>query len=311
MTNPKKKLRKRWGKKFIDKRNWSVYNKQLVKRGEYLLALDFVEGWNDELAAMNAGKRGAPYQFPKSLIELQSVWHAHSLPYRMIEGLTIKLCELGQLPDSNNYSTVDRRVNQLGFELAPPRGDAIVLFSDGSGLQAVSGGEYLREKYGKKNRCWVQVIILGDPVTKEPVSFEVNLVHESEPESTERQLVPLLKQGVPITAIGGDGGLDDKGLYNFCDDQELDPIIKPDKNARDDTDCDLRNQVVKERDKLGYKKWAKKHRYGDRWPATEGIFSAVKRIFGEEVRATSDQGMLQEAACKVWAYQKLKRYGEA
>jgi len=311
MTNLKKKLRKRWGNKFIDRRDWNVYNQQLVKRGEYLLALDFVEGWNNELAKMNAGKRGAPYRFPKSLIEMQAVWHAHSLPYRMIEGLTTKLCELGQIPYSNNYSTVDRRVNRLCFELASPRGDAIVLFSDGSGLQAVSGGEYLREKYGKKNRCWVQVIILGDPATKEPVSFEVNLIHESEAESTERQLVPLLKQGVPITALGGDGGLDDKGLYNFCDDQELNPIIKPDKNARDDTDCDLRNQVVKERDKLGYKKWAKKHSYGDRWPATEGIFSAVKRIFGEEVRATSDQGMLQEAACKMWAYQKLKRYGEA
>ena len=71
MTNLKKKLRKRWGNKFIDRRDWNVYNQQLVKRGEYLLALDFVEGWNNELAKMNAGKRGAPYRFPKSLIEIR------------------------------------------------------------------------------------------------------------------------------------------------------------------------------------------------------------------------------------------------
>lgn len=50
----------RWGKKFVDKRDFSVYGEQLVKRGEYLLSCDFVGGWNDELALMNAGKIGAP-----------------------------------------------------------------------------------------------------------------------------------------------------------------------------------------------------------------------------------------------------------
>ena len=43
---------------------------------------------------------------------------------------------------------------------------------------------------------------------------------------------------------------------------------------------------------------------------TEGINSAIKVIFGEQLSATSERGMLQEAACKVWAYQRLKRYGE-
>jgi len=35
------------------------------------------------------------------------------------------------------------------------------------------------------------------------------------------------------------------------------------------------------------------HKYGNRW-AVEGVFSAIKRIFGETVRATSPYGMLQE-----------------
>ncbi|MBI5635800.1 IS5/IS1182 family transposase, partial [Candidatus Micrarchaeota archaeon] len=88
-------------------------------------------------------------------------------------------------------------------------------------------------------------------------------------------------------------------------------IFKPDENARDDTESKLRNQVVKERNLLGHKRWAKKNRYGFRWPATEGIFSALKRLFGEQLAATSEKGMLQEAACKLWAYQRIKRFGEA
>jgi len=310
MTNLKKKLKQRWGKKFIDRRNWPVYNEQLVKRGEYFIALDFVEGWDDELAEMNAGKRGAPYQFPKTLIELQSLWHAKRIDYRMIEGMTRDLVKIGQLPDYNNYSTANRRINRLDFKLAPPQGDNIVVFSDGTGLQAVNGGEYLREKYGKRNRRWIQIVLLGDAKTYEPVSYEVRLIPGSEAESTEQQLAELLKKDVDIAAAGGDGAMDNKDLWNFCEEQNIEPIIKPDKNALEDTDCAERNRQVKERNKVGYKRWSRQHKYGLRWPATEGIFSAIKCIFGEQLLATSEQGMLKEASSKIWAYQKMKRYGE-
>lgn len=306
-----KKDQKRWGKKFVDERNFRIYNEQLVKRGEYLLSCDFVEGWKDELALMNAGKPGAPYSFPNSLIKLQSIWHAKRICYRMIEGMTRDLCKIGQLPEYNDYSTVNRRVNRLTFGLLPPQGDNIVVFSDGTGLQAVAGGEYLREKYGKKNRRWVQLIILGDAKTYEPVSYEVHIIQESEAGSTKRQLTRLLENDVNVVAAGGDGAMDSKPLYDFCEERGITPIFKPDVNARTDTDSDLRNKVVKERNKFGYKGWAKKNKYGLRWPATEGIFSAMKRILGEQLAATSELGMLQETSCKIWAYQRLKRYGES
>lgn len=311
MTDVLKKLHKRWGKKFKDHRDWPVVNEQLVKRGEYFILLDFVESWDEDLAAMNRGKRGAPYRFPKPLIELQALWHTKRIDYRMIEGMTRDLCAMGSLPAYNDYSTANRRVNQLAFQLAPPQGDSIVVFGDGTGLQAVNGGEYLREKYGKKNRIWVQVVLLGDAEHHEPVSYEIHLVQGSEPESMERQLVQLLKGGAPIRAFGGDGGLDSIPLWNFCEDQDLIPVIKPDKNARTDTGCALRDADVKEKKRLGYRRWAKKRGYGDRWPATEGIFSAFKRMFGEQLAATSEIGMLKEASAKIWAYQRLKRYGEA
>jgi hypothetical protein len=310
MTDLDKKLRKRWGRKFIDKRDWQSYNEQLVKRGEYLLALDFVENWDKELARMNADKVGAPYRFPTTMIELQALWHAKRVPYRTIEGMTRDLVKLGGLPEYNDYSTANRRINRLDLHLAPPQGKRIVVFSDGTGLQAVNGGEYLREKHGKKNRRWIQIVLLGDAEHHEPISYEVRLVPASESESTKQQAAALLKQDVDIAALGGDGAMDDKHLYNFCDEQGLKPIIKPDKNALDNTDCAKRNQEVKLRNKLGYNQWARRRGYGHRWPATEGIFSALKRIFGEQLLATSEKGLLQEAASKIWAYQRLKRYGE-
>jgi len=46
--------------------------------------------------------------------------------------------------------------------------------------------------------------------------------------------------------------------------------------------------------------------YGKRWPATEGIFFAMKRIFREQLMARSEVGLVQDASLKVWAYKRLK-----
>lgn len=311
MTDVAKKDRKRWGKKYVDVRDWPEYNEQLVRRGEYLLDLEWVRNWDVELREMNRNKRGHPYEFPNSLIRLQSVWHDKNIPVRMIEGITRKLCQMAQVPSYNDYTTISRRINQLDFHLDLPDGDGITIFCDGSGFQAINGGEYLREKYGKRNRQWVQVIILGDPETKEPVSFEVNLVPTSEPESAKRQLRKLIDHDVDVTGFGGDGAFDEIDLWQLLESNGIRPVIKPDLNARDDSPSPARNSNVKERNSRGYKQWASNHGYGTRWPATEGIFSAIKRVFGEQLAARSERGMVQEARSKVWAYYVIKRYGEA
>lgn len=305
------KTTKRWGDTYIDRRVWPVYNERLVRRGEYLLDTDFVAGWEEELFRMNLHKRGAPYLFPNSLIELQAVWHAKKIPYRMVEGITRKLVGMGRIPEYNDYSTANRRVNRLACRLALPNSNNLTLFSDGTGLQVIDSGEYLREKYGKKNRRWIQVVILGDPKTKEPVSFEVNLIQDSELASAKQQLAELLNKNIKMDYFGGDGSYDEIALWNWLVYNWIEPIIKPDKNAITPSGSRERDKNVKERNLLGYDLWAREHGYGERWPATEGIFSAVKRIFGETIHAKTETGMIQEAKVKFWAYQRIKRYGEA
>ena len=287
-----------------------MYNEQLVKRGEYLLDFDWVCSWNDELMKMNMNKVGSPYQFPNSMIRMQGMWHTKKIPYRMIEGITRRLYKLADLPDFNHYSTINRRVNKLEIHLDVPEGDILYLFGDGSGFQAIEGGEYMRSKYGKKNRRWIQVIILGDPVTKEPVSFEVNLIPTSEADSAKKQLNELIENDIDITGFGGDGGFDKIDLWRHLEKHKIRPIIKPDKNARDDSKSQWRNMNVKFLNEFGYDKWSKTLKYGKRWTATEGIFSAIKRMFGEQLVAKSENGMIQEAKMKVWAYKTMKRYGE-
>jgi len=67
---------------------------------------------------------------------------------------------------------------------------------------------------------------------------------------------------------------------------------------------------VRKYKKLGYEKWAEQKKYGKRWTGTEGIFSAVKRIFGDRVRSKNVENMCREAERRFWAYQVMKRYAE-
>jgi hypothetical protein len=39
---------RRWGKNYVDKRNWAEYNESLVRRGEVLLDFDLLDKWDEE-----------------------------------------------------------------------------------------------------------------------------------------------------------------------------------------------------------------------------------------------------------------------
>lgn len=102
-----------------------------------------------------------------------------------------------------------------------------------------------------------------------------------------------------------DGGYDDKNAFNLLKENKIESGIKTRSNATTKSRGSFyRAQCVRERQKLGYKKWSKKKGYGKRW-SVEGVISAFKRIFGETVRAASIQGMYREIKTKLIAYNIL------
>ena len=100
---------KRWGKKFVDKRDHKKYQNELLKRYTIYLDLEWVVSWNDELAKMNKGKKGAPYQFPNSMIAWQSLL-VEKFSTRGAEAITRKLEGFKLIPKCNNFATIYRRI---------------------------------------------------------------------------------------------------------------------------------------------------------------------------------------------------------
>lgn len=307
------KQQKRWGKKVAYIRDWRKVNESYVKKATFYLDFEWVKSWDAELAQMNLGKRGTPYKFPDSLIKLQAVW-LNFFSYRGAQGITEKLTEFGLLPEFNDYSTIQRRVINLYLEIPKPKSKEISVSTDGSGMKMNMSGEYFEQMYGKGERKkFIRVVISADPFEKDLLKIEASLEGEglSEPEVAEKHIKEIIDDGNSVGRFFGDGSFDTHSLFDICDQYKIKPVIKIRKVADPEARGSWRRSLeVKKYKKLGYKKWAKKNEYGRRWTGTEGIFSAVKKIYGERVRAHKIVNMCLEAKRKFWAYQIIKRYAE-
>jgi hypothetical protein len=306
--------KKKWGPNVTYIRNWKKVNAQAIKRGEFYLDFEWAGNWDKELAEMNEGKIGAPYQFPHSLIRLQAFW-AQFLNYRACQGITQQIHSFAQIPNYNCYTTIWRRVTEFDDPLPKPKGEHISATTDGSGMKMNMSGEYFEDKYGDGRRKFIKVTITADPNEKDVLKVEVALEGEgdSEPEIAEQHMKELIDEGYEIDKFFMDGAGDTHKLFDFCDQHKIDPVIKIRENAAIDpggTGSWKRARAVEEYIRYGYKDWARKKHYGRRWVGTEGIFSSVKCIFGERVRSKKITNMCKEVKRRFYCYQILKRYGE-
>jgi hypothetical protein len=308
-----KNNRKPWKKKRTFMRNWTQINDELVRRGHFYLELSWVKSWKRELATMNENKVGRPYQFPESLIKLQAIWQQF-VDYRGVEGMTQAIYELGQIPMYNDYSTINRRVNKLKITFDIPPGKDLFVATDGSGMKLNMSGEYFYEKYGDGKKKFIKVTISADPFDKDIYKVDVSLEGEelSEPDVAMTHMAELVAEGHNIEKFWGDGSFDVHELFDFLDYYNIKSAVKIRKNAIIDPGGSVRRNIeVKKFQELGYKKWARKKHYGRRWVGTEGIFSSVKKKFGERTKAKTEENMIREIKRRFWAYEQMRKYAMA
>lgn len=302
-------------KKIKDNRNWKQYNEQLVVRGEFYLDFKFVSNWNKELKKMNKGKRGGQYKYPASFIKWEAVWKQW-IDYRGLEGIARSIAKLGLIPNYNDYSTIWHRVHNMIPEIRLPTEKEIEVASDGSGLKTNNAGEYRIYKYGKKKskkKKHLVVVITADIKHKKLLNVDVHVEGKgkSEPSIAERHLKKLKKKGVKVKKFYGDCAFDTNKFFDCLEESKIESGVKIRKNAST-SHCrgsKRRRREIREYQKLGYERWAAERHYGMRWVATEGIFSAVKRKFGENIVSKNRVTMKAEAVQRFWSYDLLKEYG--
>lgn len=295
-------LKKRWGKKYQDKRDWKKYNEHLIKRGEFYINPIFLETWNEEINEMNHGKIGQPYQYPQSMIEFLAILKSKGFDYRSLQGIIRALSNrIGHFPVIS-FSQIRRRILALPISFKNKVKNLIV-GADGSGLKISNRGEWMRQKW-KVRRGWIKIVILGD---RNGNVIDIRIGNEDLNErAAARGMIRMNMNNIEKALM--DGYHDCEDTFNLCNQLNIKTGIKIRENASN-KGLGKRPREVRLYQKLGYQGWAKEKEYGLRWPATEGIFSAVKRIFGECVQSHRKRNMYKEAKLKFWSYQKLREVG--
>jgi len=286
--------------------NWNDVDERLIRQGELLLSLEFLEGYNDELEAMNDGKEGHPFTLTYSHIAfLAVVRYLFGLPYRQLEGFTRALNRLlPKLPQAD-YSGLRRRI--LGIDLSPYKelehsDEDYVIAVDSTGIKVQKAGGWVERKHGKKKQ-YVKIHLAVDVKTKQALALMVTTdgTHDS------RVFPKLLKKAEDngkITKVFADGAYDSSKIYQTLKSKGIEAAIKPRRNSRLETPYEARRKAVIQYKHLGYKRWSKLKEYGKRW-SVETAYSTFKRTFGEFCMAKTMKNIIRELTTKAYIYNML------
>lgn len=296
----------RWKSKYVDKRNWKEYHKELILQGEFFFDLQFLENWDNELMKMNHNKRGSPYKFPNSLFIWLSPIYSF-LSSRKLEGTLNKLSYFIPKLRSCDHSTIVDRLNQLNMVPDFDRSKSYRVAVDGTGNKLTNRGEYIVKKW-RVQRDWVKVSVVIDRFTKELLDVEVSLDKEASDSKLAKKHLENL-QDVKIEDFAADGAYYEEELYDMLHLRGTQAVIKMPKNASN-KGLDPMHSAVREMKKLGgYNPWRDKYKYGHRWNI-EGTNSSTKRNFGECLRMHKKENCLNEAKMKFINYERMRKYAK-
>jgi hypothetical protein len=292
------------------KRNWKEYNERLIRRGTIEIEEGVLKDWSKELRKMNKKKEGRPFNYPDTFMKFIGLVKMKIMfSYRKLHGFLRMFSAFFTVPD---YSQIFRRMGSLKLSIEdslPEFNEPLFVSIDASGLQADNGGTWLRNKHKSKKQKWIKIHFVIDVKSKRILEFKVTTdkVHDNK---RFRGLIRKTSRKHDIKKAAADPGYDDHKNYLLCDKKGIEPIIKPKRSANPYAiSCNSekykehkpRIKVIKDFQKLGYKKWRDKTGYNYR-TLNESAFHSFKSQYGHAVSSKKMKYVRQEILWKVFSY---------
>lgn len=297
------------------KRDWKSYEEKLVRRGELLIPIGMATEWKKELEWMNEGKEGSPYDYPDQLIECFSGWKCIcKFGYRTVAGLCSRILSAIGITAAPCHTTLSRRFRQLGKKFYNERKEVsdeepIFAVFDGSGLKVCNRGEWMHYKHKGKRKGFVRICFMVDAKTGEVLDFSATTEGVAEQDKI-RLMIKRTAKRRNLGKLAVDGAGDDCRNFELLKELGIRPAIKIRKNANPalSEEDPTKRERWKEASKVkrwGYKGWAKRRHYGQRWQG-ETAFSCFKTYFGEYVFSRGMSNIKAEVGMKVHIYNQFR-----
>lgn len=295
-------------------RNWSEYNKALVRRGSLTLWLtdDIIAQWHNP---QRTGRRGVPQSYSDTAILcMATLCEVYGLPLRATQGLMLSVAAMLRLSLSVPcYTTLCRR--RLSLEVSLPRrrrDEPLHLVVDSTGVKIYGEGEWKVRRHGwSKRRTWRKLHLGVDEQTGELAAAVVTTNDYGD----GQVLADLLAQVEDeLRQVTGDGGYDDRQCYDAIRERKARAVIPPQQGARIWRHGNTRDERHARDENLRYlrahgrAKWKRDYEYHRRSLAEVAVFR-LKLVFGERASARSFEGQATQLLVRCAALNRMTHEG--
>ena len=311
---PKRKHTQSRPKALYRVKNWSEYDKALVRRGSitFWMSDDFEKTW------MYTGEkqRGSQFEYSdQAILVMMTVKEVFHLTNRGIEGFVRSLFRMMKIdlpvPD---HSTLSKRGKGLKVNLPKKSSQSLNIVMDSTGLKIYGEGEWKVRQHGvSKRRTWRKLHIGANPEDGEIQAVLLTENNSSDDEAVEA-LLEHIKQD--IEKFAADGAYDKRKVYDSLNAHSpgVNILIPPRKNARiwkhgnSKAERLKRDENLRSIRKHGRKEWKKQSGYHIRSLAETAMFR-LKTIFGDELSARLLETQTTQALIRCAALNKMTHLG--
>ena len=295
-------------------KNWSDYEKALVRRGSitFWLSDDFEKNWRHT----GEKQRGSQFDYSdQAILVMLTVKEIFHLTNRQTEGFMRSLFVLMEVnlpvPD---HSTLSKRGKELKVNLPKKSSQSLNIVMDSTGLKVYGEGEWKVRQHGvSKRRIWRKL-----HVGVNPEDGEIQAVLLTENSVSDDDAVEVLLEQIEqeVAKFAADGAYDKRKVYYGLNahSPKADILIPPRKNARIWKHGNTKAQRLKRDENLrsirkhGRKEWKKKSGYHVRSLAETTMFR-LKTIFGNGLSARLLETQTTQAVVRCAALNRMTHLG--
>jgi Transposase DDE domain len=311
---PKQKKTQSRPKRLYRVKNWSDYDKALVKRGSitFWLTDDFEKKWRHT----GEKQRGSQFDYSdQAVLVMLTVKEVFHLTNRQTEGFMRSLFALMKLslpvPD---HSTLSKRGKDLKVNLPKKSSQRLNIVMDSTGLKIYGEGEWKVRQHGvSKRRTWRKLHVGANPD-----DGEIQAVILTENSVSDGDVVKTLLQQIEqdVAKFAADGAYDKRKVYDSLNahSPEVNILIPPRKNARIWKHGNTKTQRLKRDENLrsirkqGRQEWKKQSGYHVRSLAETTMFR-LKIIFGDGLSARLIETQTTQALVRCAALNRMTHLG--
>jgi len=298
------------------KRNWKKYEAELkrrsAKRINFLFRKPSKAQLEKELRRMNRGKKGRVFEIPATVVGFsvffKTSFHVNDRDLakflKKTFGKDIPFREL------DHSSIVKRRQDlqfSVPFDLSRENLEGKTIYFDGTCMRLERGGNYRSRKYGTNVKYMRIGVFTNDEGKAVDICIgdehdaEVNMIRAKMPELKKSKARAFVCDGA-AAAIDVVANLKLSGIEPVI--RAADPSVAKASNAPPDYQCVGHRRIDEiiwqkfAAPQKDYQKWRKETGYSMRWVFSEGRFSALKRMGGEEVLCRTKKAIHDEICAR-------------